>query len=248
MYRGSIPLLIFIIFLAVTGLFELQRIYKRMNCQVPRLLMYGSALLFPLIAYLAPYGDEGSYLFTGTVLFLLLHLMLLVFAYPRFGTGELAASFLGSFYISVLLSYLILIRKIIPSGFEYLLLVFLLTWACDIGAYFVGSIWGRHPLCPAISPNKTLEGSAGGLLFSLGVAALFQLLGPKLFSFPMMLLLGGLTGCVVQLGDLVESALKRMGDIKDSGDLIPGHGGILDRFDSILFSAPVAYFFIKLLL
>lgn len=246
-YFGGIPLVIFVVLIAVVGLYELQRIYRRMHFQIPQFLVYGSAFLFPLLAYFTPGGREGGFLFTGMILMLILHLMLLVFAFPRFNMSDLAASYLGSCYVSVLLSYLILIRKMIPYGFPLLLLVFLLTWACDIGAYSIGRRFGRRALCPNLSPRKTIEGSIGGILFCSGTAAVFQLFYP-IFTYPKVLLFGFIVGCVVQIGDLVESAIKRMGKTKDSGVLIPGHGGILDRFDSLLFSAPVAYFFIKLIL
>jgi phosphatidate cytidylyltransferase len=246
-YTGGIPLLIFIILLAGIALFELQRICRKMNLQIPHLLLYGSAVIFPLIAFFAPAEDEGSFLFAGLVIYLLLHLMLLVFSFPKYGLGDLAASYLGICYISVLLSCLILIRKIEPYGFDILLLVFILTWICDIGAYFIGMRFGRRQLAPEVSPHKTIEGSVGGLLFCLVGALLFQLFYP-LFPGKLTLLFGLLIGFVVQIGDLVESALKRIAKIKDAGDLIPGHGGILDRFDSILFSAPAAYLFIKFIL
>lgn len=246
-YVGGIPLVIFVVIIALVGLFELQRLYRRIHFQVPQLLLYGSAFLFPLLAYFTPDGSECGYLFTGMILFLILHMMLLVFVFPKIGIDDLAASYLGSCYISVLLSHLILIRKLTPYGWQLLLLVFLLTWACDIGAYFIGRLFGRRALYSTLSPRKTIEGSVGGILFCVGTAALFQLFCPIL-TYPKVLFLGIITGLVVQIGDLVESALKRMGKIKDSGDLIPGHGGILDRFDSLLFSAPVAYFFIKMIL
>jgi phosphatidate cytidylyltransferase len=246
-YLGGIPLVVFVVLLALVGSYELMRIYRRMHYQVSQFLVYGSAFLFPLLAYFTPDGREGGCLFTGMIIFLILHMVLLVFAFPRFDIGDIAASYLGSCYISVLLSHLILIRKLTPYGLQLLLLVFLLTWACDIGAYFIGRLFGCRALCPTLSPRKTIGGSIGGILFCVGTAALFQLFCPIL-SYPKVLLLGVITGFIVQIGDLVESAIKRMGKIKDSGTLIPGHGGVLDRFDSLLFSAPVAYFFIKLIL
>ncbi|MGB4505158.1 MAG: phosphatidate cytidylyltransferase [Syntrophaceticus sp.] len=246
-YIGGIPLVIFVVLVALVGLFELQRIYRRMQFNVPQTLIYGSAFLFPLLAYFTPDSRECSYLFTGLILFFIVHMMLLVFAFPRLGIDDLALSYLGSCYISVLLSHLILIRKFTPYGWQLLLLVFLLTWACDIGAYFIGRLFGHRALYPTLSPHKTLEGSIGGILFCLGTAALFQFFCPIL-TYPKALFFGIIIGVVVQIGDLAESALKRMGKIKDSGNLIPGHGGILDRFDSLLFSAPIAYFFMKMIL
>lgn len=247
MYTGGIPLLIFVIILALLALFELSRLLQKMNLHIHPLLLYGSALIFPIIAFFAPPENEGSLFFAGLIIYSLMHLVLLVLSFPKYGLGNLGASYLGSCYISVLFSFLILIRKIEPYGFQILLLVFILTWVCDIGAYFIGTRFGRRALCPTVSPQKTVEGALGGLASCLVVAYLFHLFFPIL-SGKVILLLGFTIGLVVQLGDLVESSIKRMARVKDSGSLIPGHGGILDRFDSILFSAPAAYFFVKLIM
>ena len=246
-YAGGIPLAVFVVFLALGGSFEIQRIYRRIDIRCPQLLIYGSAFLFPLLAYYAPQGREYYFMFAGMMVLLLSHMMVLVLAFPRWGIDSIAASYLGSCYISALFSHLILIRKLSPYGWQLLLFVFLLTWACDIGAYFIGRLCGRRHPYPALSPHKTFEGSAGGILFCIGGAVLFQFLCPVL-TYPKVLFLAIITGFVVQIGDLAESALKRIGRVKDSGNLLPGHGGILDRFDSLLFSAPVAYLLIILVL
>ncbi|MDD2554738.1 MAG: phosphatidate cytidylyltransferase [Syntrophaceticus sp.] len=246
-YLGGLPLLLFIIVLAFFCAYELQRILRRIDLQVPWLPFYGSALLFPLLAYFAPDGHEYEYLFFGVIFLLIMHMMLLVFDYPRLGVSDLAASYLGSGYISLLLSHFILIRNLRPFGLQYLLLVIILTWACDIGAYFIGRLFGSRALCPKLSPGKTWEGSAGGIIFCVVTAAVFQVICPIL-TLQKIILLAIIIGFVAQIGDLVESSLKRMGEIKDSGNIIPGHGGVLDRLDSILFTGPVAYLCIKILL
>jgi digeranylgeranylglycerophospholipid reductase len=110
-----------------------------------------------------------------------------------------------------------------------------------------GRLFGSRALCPKLSPGKTREGSAGGIILCVVTAAVFQAICPIL-TFQKIILLSVIIGIFVQIGDLVESSLKRLGKLKDSGNIIPGHGGILDRFDSLLFSAPVAYFFIKIML
>lgn len=246
-YFGGLPLLLSIVVLALIGIYELIKIFSRMKLQVPQILLYGSAFLYPLLAYFAPDGKEYEYLFFGVIFLLIMHMMLLVFDYPRLGMSDLAASYLGSSYISILLSHVILIRKLSPFGLQYLFLVFILTWACDIGAYFIGRLFGSRALCPKLSPGKTREGSAGGIILCVVTAAVFQAICPIL-TFQKIILLSVIIGIFVQIGDLVESSLKRLGKLKDSGNIIPGHGGILDRFDSLLFSTPVAYFFIKIML
>ena len=126
------------------------------------------------------------------------------------------------------------------------LLVFVLavTWAADTFAYLAGRSVGKHRMAPVLSPGKTWEGAAGGLL---GAVVIAGLLG-WLFRFPLSwsLAAGTLTGVIAPLGDLVESALKREIGVKDLGNLLPGHGGTLDRFDSLLFTAPVIYFLVLL--
>jgi len=245
-YEGKFLFLLSVICLAVFGLKELNQIFLQMNYHLPRLL-FSSGILYPLLAYFFPCEQDGSFLFAGLICLLLLHMAVMMFCFPRFKIGEIAVSFLGGCYFSLLITHLILIRNIAGNGFYYLLLVFILTWSCDIGAYCTGQLLGQHALCPTVSPGKTVEGAVGGVLFCFLAAIVFQLIYPHLFSYPIIIMLGIITGIVAQIGDLVESSLKRLGKIKDSGELFPGHGGILDRFDSLLFSAPTAYYFIKLL-
>jgi phosphatidate cytidylyltransferase len=147
---------------------------------------------------------------------------------------------IGIIYIPLFLSYIILIR----SGYNGMVWIFLLlivVFLGDTGAFYLGSYFGQHKLCPAVSPNKTVEGALGGLAANLGSGALIKFLflpelpwGLSLFSFICI----GIAG---QMGDLFESQIKRVADIKDSGTILPGHGGVLDRIDALLFAAPVAY-------
>jgi phosphatidate cytidylyltransferase len=165
---------------------------------------------------------------------------------------DAGVTLLGILYCGFLFTYPIYIRKMpgtlpwggmnLELGAVYLTFVVIANAATDMGSFFVGKCLGRHPLCPNISPGKTVEGAIGGIiftcLFSLACAELFQL---KLTS---SLILGLLIGVFAILGDLWESLLKRDVAVKDSGNIIAGHGGILDRFDSLLFSAPVAFHYL----
>jgi phosphatidate cytidylyltransferase len=156
-----------------------------------------------------------------------------------------AVMILGVVYVSLLLSYLLLLRDF-PGG-EFLILFILgITWLGDAGAYYVGSMIGRHALAPRISPKKTIEGAVGGLAVSVigSVAAKFWFL-PAL-TLADALRLGLLLGVAGQFGDLVESMWKRSGGVKDSGGLIPAHGGLLDKMDSLIFAAPVFYYYLTL--
>ncbi|MBR5914052.1 MAG: phosphatidate cytidylyltransferase [Selenomonadaceae bacterium] len=130
----------------------------------------------------------------------------------------------------------------IDMGCKLVWLLFLCTWASDTFAYFIGSAIGSHKIAPQISPNKTVEGIFGSIVGTVFTAAV---VGNLLFAFDMkqMLMLGFVMAIAATLGDLAESTIKRAAGVKDSGFLIPGHGGVLDRFDSLFFTAPVFYYF-----
>jgi phosphatidate cytidylyltransferase len=149
---------------------------------------------------------------------------------------------LGIVYIPLLISYLVLIRNGI-HGVSWLYFLLLIVFSGDIGSFYVGSFLGRHKLCPAVSPNKTIEGSVGGLAANIASGALFKYFFMPLLPWGLSILFFLSIGVAGQVGDLFESELKRVGNIKDSGTLLPGHGGILDRIDALLFAAPVAYLF-----
>lgn len=134
----------------------------------------------------------------------------------------------------------------ISNGFWWLLTLLLGTWGFDTGAFFVGHFLGRHKLAPTISPGKTWEGAFGGLVFTIAAALLFAM-WPLGIPWYLALLLGVLLAVAATLGDLAESLIKRQTHVKDSGQIMPGHGGILDRVDSLIFGVIVVYFFAQFL-
>jgi phosphatidate cytidylyltransferase len=155
--------------------------------------------------------------------------------------SKMGIMFFGIFYIGFLLSHVSLIRNMV-DGKKWVLFLIATVWAGDISAFLGGSLFGRHKLYPKISPNKTFEGLAGAIVGSIIVALPFSLLFiPQLEKKNCILLAIGL-GVLGQLGDFTESMLKRSAQVKDSGSLIPGHGGMLDRLDSFLFSAPFLHY------
>jgi phosphatidate cytidylyltransferase len=145
-------------------------------------------------------------------------------------------------YIPLSLSLMVLLRND-PQGVAWIFLLLFIVFAGDIGAFYSGKFFGRHKLSPSISPGKTIEGSVGGMIFSVIVGYIFMRLFLPHLNTPMIFLLFIVVNMSAQTGDLFESQLKRTGKIKDSGNILPGHGGILDRIDALLFAAPVAYFF-----
>ena len=153
-----------------------------------------------------------------------------------------AKQLMGLIYIPLFLSYLILIRNT-SEGISWIYFILIIVFAGDIGALYTGTYLGRHKLCPAVSPGKTIEGSIGGLTANLCAGSVFKYFIFPEYSWWISILFFILVGVAGQLGDLFESELKRSAGVKDSGGLLPGHGGILDRIDALLFAAPVAWFF-----
>ncbi len=179
-------------------------------------------------------------------LILLNFLVCAMIALPQFKsdssiTEAVFKQVLGVIYIPLLLSYLVMIRNGL-DGIIWIYLLLIVVFAGDIGAFYVGSYLGRRKLCPAVSPAKTVEGSIGGLAFSVVAGTIFKSLVMPSLPWAGSALFFVAVNLAGQTGDLFESLLKRGGNIKDSGAILPGHGGLLDRIDALLFAAPVAYF------
>jgi phosphatidate cytidylyltransferase len=153
----------------------------------------------------------------------------------------------GALYVGWMLSYWLRLRGL-EYGQNWVYLAMLTTFANDTGAYFIGRAKGNHKLAPKISPSKTWEGAIGGLvsavLAAIVIATALNLISPFAFKYWQIILLGVLVSLFAQIGDLVESLLKRNTGVKESGNLLPGHGGILDRFDSLIFVGAVIYYYV----
>lgn len=159
--------------------------------------------------------------------------------------GRIGKLLFVAVYPGLLIGYIAALRGYdgVLDGTKLVVILFLLTWINDAGAFFVGSAFGKHKLAPRISPNKTWEGSAGGFAASV-LAGAGVGMWTSFFSVPQGLMLGALLGVAGPVGDLVESAIKRGADVKDSGRLLPGHGGVLDRIDSVIVCAPLLYYYV----
>jgi phosphatidate cytidylyltransferase len=166
---------------------------------------------------------------------------------PRFKTDTsivhvVAIQIQGMVYIPLLVSTLISIRHS-DNGILWIFFLLAIVFAGDVGAFYAGSYLGRHKLCPAVSPNKTIEGSIGGLCANVLIGGIIKAVFLPALPWATSVAMFLLVGAAGQIGDLYESALKRSVHIKDSGTLLPGHGGMLDRIDALLFASPVALLF-----
>lgn len=155
-----------------------------------------------------------------------------------------------SMYVILCFTSVVNIRYM-DNGNYYYLLIFIGAWVSDTFAYFVGRFLGKHKLIPAISPKKTVEGAIGGIVFTMGAFALYGFILRSAFSFEMsyveLIIMGAVVAVVSQIGDLVASAVKRQYEIKDYGFLFPGHGGVLDRFDSVMLVSPFLFILLSVL-
>ncbi len=166
-----------------------------------------------------------------------------VFRYPKFAAFQTFAAVFGILYCGVMLSFIYRTRMLPQEGRYLVWLIFLSAWGCDTCAYCVGSLIGKHKMAPILSPKKSVEGAIGGVIGAAALGAIYGLfLRVPGYQIGIYALICGVGALISMVGDLVASAIKRNMEIKDYGKLIPGHGGVLDRFDSILFTAPVIYY------
>ena len=237
-----LPPVAFSIFVA-TGIFLAQYEYYRLHFPHRFSPPVGLGLLAGLLITTG-FAVPGLLSERATITFILMAILLSHTLSGRgFKTGLLdtAVVVFGAFYVAWLLGHLILINQLANGPF-LIFFLFLVTWANDTAAYYVGTLLGRHPMAPVISPRKTWEGAVGGLLGSVAAAFACRAWFLDSLSLSETVGLGLMIGLAAPLGDLCESALKRSASVKDSGRLIPGHGGMLDRVDSLIFTTPVFYY------
>lgn len=238
---GGNLLLVSTLLISYIGMFELYRIFH-IEKELPGMVGYLAATVYYCNLKFGFLPDLMMF-----VLGLLILLMFVyVFTYPKYKTEQLLAAFFGVFYVAVMLSYVYQTRML-SMGAYIVWLSFLCSWGCDTCAYCVGVLIGKHKMSPKLSPKKSVEGAVGGVVG----AALLTILYGMVFKNAMgvgntevyiMAAISAVGALVSMVGDLTASAIKRNYDIKDYGKLIPGHGGILDRFDSVIFTAPMIYF------
>lgn len=227
--------------LSLMGMFELYRVLQIEKTPLAY-LSYGSAVIYYGILYIG----ANTLVTPWTVISLIALLFVYVFTFPKYRVEQIAGAFLGIFYVAVLLSYLYLVRSM-QDGRYLVWLAFLSSWGTDTCAYCAGRLFGKHKMAPILSPKKTIEGAVGGVIGAALLGGIYAaVFGAKMQELPdpMLICVAACTiaGLISMVGDLAASAIKRNYDVKDYSHLIPGHGGILDRFDSMLFTAPAIYY------
>lgn len=230
------------------GLYEFFGLVEKKKIFVYKYFGIIIGMLVPIIIYLQG-GMEGY--FTMEPFFIVIAcLFIFVLQFIRRENSQaldsIAVTMFGLLYIAWFLSFFIKI-KFLPQGPLLVAFLILVTKTGDIGAYFIGRSFGRHSLIPRISPHKTVEGTMGGLAFSVLSAILSKSYLPK-FPYGHLFILGILLGILAQVGDLAESLLKRDCQVKDSGNNLSGFGGVLDLIDSLLFTTPIFYFYVVVLM
>ncbi len=199
----------------------------------------------------AAYGTVNQWITAVIILVFMAIMAEYVFLFPKYDARTMITAFFGFVYVTVLLSF-ILITRMRNNGQYLVWLIYIVSWVCDTSAYCVGMLIGKHKLAPVLSPKKSVEGALGGVAGSALVACLYAWILVKTGCasqtyFWVFTVIGAVGAIVSQVGDLTASAFKRNFEIKDYGTLIPGHGGIIDRFDSVLFSAPMICLLAELL-
>jgi len=247
---GGLPFWAFVAMEVTAGLLEFYGMMRTRGLRPYRRLGIGAGVMLLWVCF-RPHTPHVSLLVTGTLLLVLALELRRPEATRR--VEDIAVTCFGVLYVGWLSAHFVLLRELpwragtgYADGARYVLLAFWLTWCCDTGAYAVGRVFGRNRPWSRISPRKSLEGSLGGFAAAIGAGALARVWFAPFLGVRDALVLGVLVGLFAQVGDLVESLIKRDAGHGDSSELIPGHGGILDRFDSLYFGAPVVFYYLLL--
>jgi len=239
---GNVPFTLLVLAMAVVGFYEILKMKGISLFSVPGIL--GLLILILLVipkdwsgkvVNVIGYSSNLMVVY-GIVMLLLIYVVLVK---NKITFDEVGFILLGAFYVGLGFHYLVETRN---EGLVYVVYCLLIVWTTDSGAYFVGRKLGKNKLWPEISPKKTIEGFIGGIVIAVIFAVGMQAIYPFANGYISLIFITIFASIIGQMGDLVESAIKRHFDVKDSGTILPGHGGILDRFDSLLFVVPLLHF------
>lgn len=239
---GGCILLAASLLVSLIGVFELYRVLG-----IEKRSLGFTGYLFTLLYYLAIYYSSRNFyiMMPLLVLFLICLLAQYVFTFPNFKTQDVSNALMGMIYAGVMLSFIYFLREQV-SGQYFVWLIFLSSWGSDTCAYVAGVAFGKHKMAPVLSPKKSIEGAVGGVIGAAALGAIYgAVFSDKIalsvkpaIAFAVICAVGALVSMV---GDLAASAIKRDHEIKDYSNLIPGHGGIMDRFDSVIYVAPIIW-------
>lgn len=252
-YFGSLPFFFVILAIVIVAVREFYAIAQETGYPCYPALGQCASALFVVSVYVngLAFGQQAENQFSSAVLALFMILIVsrsLASGPKDTSLSEWSITFMGIFYVAWSLSHLVMIRDLRPGGRSITYMLFAMIWAADTLGYFIGSRWGKHKIAQSISPKKSWEGTMASLVGALLVALAFQFL--FLRKELSIIQAGGLSilvGILALASDLGESILKRGAGLKDSSQLLPGHGGVLDRFDSFLITAPFYYYYWTLL-
>jgi phosphatidate cytidylyltransferase len=247
--RGGIYYLILVDLIIMFGLYEFYMMMEAKGLRPYKWIGVLSGCALPWYLFFR----QGVY---SNVLLTLTFMAVMIAELVRRDKGHavyhISVTIFGVLYVGWLGSHLMLLRELpiiagldYSAGYTFVIIVFALTWSYDTGAYTFGRLFGRHKLFPSISPGKTVEGAIGGTFLSIAGILIVRSLMDTHLSLAEAIVLAIVASVIGQIGDLVESMIKRDAKIKDSASSIPGHGGTLDRFDSLLFTAPVIYYALR---
>lgn len=246
-WKGGLAFLVVIVSIVFLSMHEFYNLAIHKVTSPEKVIGIGTGVILCLLAYFSQ--PQNIWILLAASFFLLLVVELF-----RNEVGpilNISTTLMGVFYVGLSFGFLILIREFPrQSGLPYqqggklIILLFLAIWVCDSAAYILGSRLGKHKLFERVSPNKTIEGTIFGFLFAVLTAYLCQLTFIPELGLRDALVIGGICGSLGQISDLIESMFKRDARVKDASNLIPGHGGILDRFDSEILVAPAVYFYL----
>lgn len=243
-WYGSWPLVLGACIMGVIGVSEFFRMKKKRFLSMTGLLTSIITIFIILPKDYFDFLPEDLGIWHLYFVFGMMLLVMTVLSNNEFTYDDAGGFLLAALYVGNGFHYFI---RTAEMGFLTVVFVLFTLWATDIGAYILGVRFGKHKLAPIISPNKSIEGSVGGMVSSIVVAIIYtNFHNPEQFTLAVVIILAILISIVGQLGDLTESAFKRYFGVKDSGKILPGHGGILDRFDSMLFVMPMFQIFLTI--
>lgn len=246
---GKIPFLIFVLFIGLVSFNEYSSMLKSKNSFPNKLVGFFVVAILIINEY--KLIIDYHLLFTLIIIVLLL---LELFRNKSSAINNVGSTLLGIFYIGIFSASIINLRQFYAdSTFTYIqggfliLSILISIWLCDSAAYFIGSAYGLHKLMPRVSPKKSWEGAIAGFIFSVIGMVVSKSFMLEFLTLTNAIVIGIIVGVFGQIGDLIESLIKRDANVKDSSSIIPGHGGILDRFDSLIFSSPIVYLYLLLI-